>query len=69
VHADEAPGLSSTAASWVIEIDEVFVAISVSRPDDGLDLAQDAQLELEVLGGRLDHQVAAGQRVLVWSRP
>ena len=53
------PGLSSTAASCVMEIDEVLVAIRCLRLDDGLDLAQDAQLELQVLGGGLDDEVGS----------
>jgi acyl-CoA synthetase (AMP-forming)/AMP-acid ligase II len=63
------PGLSSTAASCVIEIDEVFVAMLPSRSASAASTMASIwrrmrSLSFQVLGGRLDHQVAAGQRVL-----
>jgi hypothetical protein len=48
------------AASWVIDSDEVLVAIRQSVPTLAPPAAGCA-LELQVLGGRLDHQLRAGQ--------
>jgi hypothetical protein len=45
------------AASWVMEIDEVLLAMMVSGADHGLDFAQELQLQALVLGGGLDHDV------------
>jgi hypothetical protein len=54
-------GCSMLAASWVTDSDEVLVAIRQSAADVGGHLLQDALLELQVLGGGLDHQLRAGQ--------
>jgi hypothetical protein len=54
------PARPVAAASWVIEIDEVLLAMMRVGADRGLDLLEDLELEAEVLGGRLDHEVGAG---------
>ena len=59
MHAEEALGpRRSTAASCVIEIDDVFDARSASGFAMRVDLRRMLELELEVLGGRLDDEVA-----------
>ena len=54
-------GRGMTAASDVIEIDDVFDAMSASALASASDLPQDLELELEVLGGGLDDEVAAAR--------
>ena len=53
-----APGRSVDGASRVIEIDEVLVARIASGFSAGASLLEDLPLDLLVLGGGLDHQVA-----------
>ena len=59
VDADEAfSGRSVAAASRVIEIEDVLVAIIASGRRDGQRLREDLALHLLVLGRRLDDEVA-----------
>ena len=59
------PGRSVAAASRVIEIDEVLVAMIASGFSCGHELLEDLALDLLLLGRRLDDDVAiAEQRVI-----
>ncbi len=59
------PGRSVEAASLVIEIDEVSVAISASDRSCGVSFLKICALDLLLFGGGLDHHVAiAEQRVI-----
>ena len=58
-------GRSVAAASLVIEIDEVLVAMQRARLQRRAEILQDLELQLLVLGRRLDHEVASGQLRLV----
>ena len=51
-------GRSVAAASLVIEIDEVLVASSARGLQRGAEILQDLELEVLVLGGGLDHEIA-----------
>ena len=62
-------GAMVAAASLVIEIDEVLVAMSTSRRQRRAELLQDLELELLVLGRGLDDQFAAGELRVVGGRP
>ena len=58
-------GCGTPAASAVTLSDEVLVASTQSALDDGRELGEQRALELEVLGRRLDHQLAARERLQV----
>ena len=55
------PGRSVAAARRVIGMEEVLEAISASGRSVGQSAREDLQLDLLVLGRRLDHQVAVGE--------
>ena len=59
------PGRSVAAASRVIEIDEVLVAISASGFSAGHELLEDLALDRFLLGRRLDHHVAIAERRVI----
>ena len=56
-------GRSVTAASRVIEIDEVLLARIAPGCRLGSRLREDLALDLLVLGRRLDHQIAVGEQL------
>ncbi len=61
-------GRSVAVASLVIEIEEVLVAISAPRLQRRAEILQDLDLQVLVLGRRLDHEVAGHKLGLVGGR-
>jgi multidrug resistance efflux pump len=62
------PGRLVPAARRVIEIDEVLAGEDRLRLHHAVELGKDAQLEIHVLGRRLDHQIAVASADVVGRR-
>ena len=69
VHADEALGLREAGAHLRHRQRRRVRGEDASSADDALELAEDLLLDGELLEHRLDHEVAAGEALVVGRRP